>query len=142
MERKKFRSDISNSYVQALMERKRRKLDRQKQGLTDSTTDESEPAINTVTSIPADMLPKRKMRQDCQERQEYDKPEHWVKPKEEPKVPKADRFKAEKDNITKMIGIQQSWSRAARCLVSATSRPKYQARDGKIGPIRKSVPID
>lgn len=152
MERKRFRFDISNNNVQAVMAKRQRRFGGLKQQVASDDKDDKSKlkrttglgSVQHIKSIPSEMLPARKYRKDCVLREEYDKPEHWVMPEKVVRPARQDVYQIERDNITKLIDRRQSWCRAARCLISASGTPKSQKTDngGKIGPIKRSVPIE
>lgn len=149
--RRKFKSDISNSYVQMLLEKKKRKFGGRvkRSSLLDDSNLANEVKLGgssqtTIFEVPSALLPKRRHIQERKERREYEKPEHWITPKEELPASKEDVLKREKDNIAKRVSISQSWSRSVRILAIVNRHPskRYSSSDSKIGPVRKSAPLE
>lgn len=154
MERKRFRFDISNNNIEALLAKRRKKFGHLKprgDNNNTCTSDDSKPGRNSdhtsirhVQSIPSDMVIQPKTRKDCVPRDEYENPEHWVKPEKIIKPSREVVMQAERDSISKMIDRRESWSRGARCLVYAGATPKCRKPSGitKIGPIKRSAPVE
>lgn len=116
--RRKFKADISNKIVQ---KRFAKKPSMAKQA--DATTSvESKPSNKTVTSIPADMLPKLKT--PLRAEKEHSNSELWAKPDKGPALSREEVLKVEKASIKEKLVYQRDWSRAARSLSTAMDQPK------------------
>lgn len=116
--RRKFKSDISNKIVQR---RFAKKPSMAKQADT-TTSVESRPINKTITSIPADMLPK--LKKPPQAEKEHSNSELWAKPDKAPALSRKEVLKVEEASIREKLVYQRNWSHAARSLSTAMDQPK------------------
>jgi len=152
---RKFKADISDKYVQRLMNRRqqvRKSTAPTGRTATDETQQSSQHSIPAVSSdtdaglpliiktLPFDMLSKPKTRESRGRRANYEKPENWIQPQQEPKPSRGEALRREQMNISKMVRVGIQWSRAAQCLDNANRQSSSQGpslSEGHIGPIRK-----
>lgn len=134
--KRKFRSDISNKSIDAVLDKRQRKRSHPKNSpYEDHRHDKSAvmKAMAAITSdgqtvireIPPEMLPKNKAPFLAGPvRREYEKPEHWIKPKDEPTRSRAEVFLSERENVAKMVGgYRVTYCRAAQILQKANREP-------------------
>ena len=144
-ERRRFKFDLDESNVKALLEERRRRA-KNKGQKRDYTLVANKPSRDpsVYTHLPADnmceilqlpiaLLPKnrREMAMAAVKTEKvYAKPEHWIVPKK-PTLTAEEKCRNETKSIIRRMDTMKMYSRAAKCL--------DQARESRnqIGPIRK-----
>lgn len=130
--RRKFRSDVSNKSIDALLnKRQRKRFNQPKKGPYDDNgtkkkidcplTDKYGQTV--IRGIPLDMLPKNRPLATETNRREYEKPEHWIQPKEEALRSRTEVFESERVNVAKIVASQLTWNRAAKMLEKVNREP-------------------
>lgn len=130
--KRKFRSEINTKNINELLEKRQRKRFSKSKStpyskhntMTDATSPPGEPTV--IQGIPRELLPMNKKSLNESVRREYDKPEHWIAPKEVAKRSRDEIFQAENKNITKSIRSQSVCSYADK-LLSEANRQKLKA---------------
>lgn len=143
--RKKFRSDISNGSIKALMQKKVRKFSRPQKDTLKALADKALVAnqqqpddghLTYIKYIPTSMLASQdKLRRNDSARRVAERPQEEVRPSDK------QRYAAERDNITEKTKGKQSWSLANLNLMIIHNR-KRKAEESCIKPIRKPLPDD
>lgn len=128
--RRKFKSEISASSIDKLIEKRQRKrnfmtnkkpysADYQQVALEAKSLGLKSGQDTVIKDIPYELLPKYKHLQRVQKPAQFEKPEHWVAPKKEAKFSRVDTLQMEQDSILKTVDRRATWSRAARAFIKA-----------------------